>query len=98
LHRVLKEGNGSATDTILREFVYDSETSYPTGVSMAEGVEPATINHDLRVLRRMMRLAKRKRLISRNPFLEVDFLKQRNLRAPRIVTFDEEEKILAAMS
>ncbi len=62
---------------------------------LAEGVEPATINHDLRVLRRMMRLAERKRLIPRNPFLEVDFLKQRNLRTPHIVTFEEEEKILA---
>ncbi|HEY6769569.1 MAG TPA: site-specific integrase [Candidatus Sulfotelmatobacter sp.] len=62
---------------------------------LEEGVEPATINHDLRVLRRMLRLAERKRLISRNPFLEVDFLKQRNLRTPHIVTFDEEEKILA---
>lgn len=62
---------------------------------LAEGVEPATINHDLRVLRRMMRLAERKRLISRNPFLEVDFLKQRSLRTPHIVTFEEEEKILA---
>lgn len=62
---------------------------------LAEGVEPATINHDLRVLRRMMRLAERKRLISRNPFLEVDFLKQRPVRTPHIVTFEEEEKILA---
>jgi integrase len=62
---------------------------------LAEGVEPATVNHDLRVLRRMMRLAERKRLISWNPFLEVDFLKQRNLRPPHIVTFEEEEKILA---
>jgi integrase len=63
---------------------------------LAEGVEPATINHDLRVLRRMMRLAERKRLISRNPFVEVDFLKQRHVRTPHIVTFEEEEKILAA--
>ena len=62
---------------------------------LAEGVEPATINHDLRVLRRMMRLAERKRLIPRNPFLEVDFLKQGNLRTPHILTFEEEEKILA---
>lgn len=42
-----------------------------------------------------MRLAERKRLISRNPFLEVDFLKQRPVRTPHIVTFEEEEKILA---
>ena len=41
-----------------------------------------------------MRLAERKRLISSNPFLEVDFLKERNLRAPHIVSFEEEEKIL----
>lgn len=64
-------------------------------VRLAEGVEPATINHDLRVLRRMMRLAERKRLISRTPCLEVDFLKQRPARTPHIVTFEEEEKILA---
>ncbi len=63
---------------------------------LVEGVEPATINHDLRVLRRMMRLAERKRLIPRNPFIEVDFLKQRNVRTPHIVTFEEEERILAA--
>jgi integrase len=62
---------------------------------LAEGVEPATINHDLRVLRRMMRLAERKRLISRNPFLEVDFLKERQALPPHIVTYEEEEKILA---
>jgi hypothetical protein len=43
---------------------------------LAEGVQPATINHDLRVLRRMMRLAERKRLVRWNPFLEADFLKQ----------------------
>ena len=42
-----------------------------------------------------MRLAERKRLIPRNPFLEVDFLKQGNLRTPHILTFEEEEKILA---
>jgi len=62
---------------------------------LSEGVERATINHDLRVLRRMMRLAERKRLISRNPFLEVDFLKQKNQRQPHILTFEEEERILA---
>jgi site-specific recombinase XerD len=63
---------------------------------LSEGIEAATLNHDLRVLRRMMRLAERKRFISRNPFLEVDFLKQKNPRQPHILTFEEEEKILAA--
>jgi hypothetical protein len=33
---------------------------------LAEGVERATIHHDLRVLRRITRLAERKRLISRD--------------------------------
>jgi integrase len=61
---------------------------------LVEGVEAATINHDLRVLRRMLRLAERKQLIGRNPFVEVEFLKQRSPRPPHIVTFDEEEKIL----
>jgi integrase len=62
---------------------------------IAEQVEPATINHDLRVLRRMLRLAERKQLIIRNPFAQVDFLKQRNPRQPHIVSFEEEEKILS---
>jgi hypothetical protein len=35
---------------------------------LAEGVEPATINHDLRVLRRMLRVAERKQLISPQSF------------------------------
>src|SRR2546423_1423483 len=56
----------------------------------AEGVESATINHDLRVLRRVMRLAERKQLIAHNPLSQVDFLRQRNPRLPHIVTFEEE--------
>jgi len=42
---------------------------------LVEGVEPATVNHDLRVLRRMMRLAERQQFIGRNPFVQVEFLK-----------------------
>lgn len=64
-------------------------------VRLSEGIEPATINHDLRVLRRMMRLAERKHLIPRTPFLEVDFLKERYARPPHIVTYEEEDKILS---
>lgn len=63
---------------------------------LAEGVEPATINHDLRVLRRMLRLAERKLLIGRNPFLQVEFLKQGPPRQPHILTYEEEEKLLSA--
>lgn len=48
LQRVVKAGNGSVTNTILREFAYDSESSYPTGVSVSNGktrmVEAKTIN------------------------------------------------------
>jgi integrase len=43
----------------------------------------------------MMRLAERKQLIARNPFGQVDFLKQPAPRQPHIVTFEEEEKILS---
>jgi len=35
-----------------------------------------------------MRLAERKQLIVRNPFVQVDFLKQQNPRQPHIVTFE----------
>lgn len=63
---------------------------------MVEDVEPATINHDLRVLRRMMHIAERKRLIGRTPFVEVEFLKQQGFRDPHIVTFEEEERIISA--
>ena len=62
---------------------------------LAEGVEAATINHDIRVLRRMMRLAERKRLIRRSPLLDVEPLKERSQRTPHIVTFEEEERILS---
>jgi len=48
LHRLTKAGNSSATNTILREFAYDSESSYPSGVSVIYGkthmVEAKTIN------------------------------------------------------
>jgi len=53
---------------------------------LAEGVQPATINHDLRVLRRMLRLAERKQLIPRNSSVEIEFLKHQAPRPPHIVT------------
>lgn len=60
-----------------------------------EGVESATINHDVRVMRRMMHVAERKRLIARTPFVEVEFLKQRCPLPPHIVSFEEEERIIS---
>ena len=63
---------------------------------LAEGVQPATINHDLRVLRRMLRLAERRQLIVRNSSVEIEFLKQQAPRSPHIVTFKEEENLIEA--
>jgi integrase len=62
---------------------------------LASGVGPATVNRDLAVLRRMLRLAQRKRFTTHNPFVEVELLEERkHRRVPHIVTFDEEERIL----
>ncbi len=52
------------------------------------------MNHDLRVLRRTLRMAERKRFIVQNPFNRIEFLKERPPRQPHIVTFEEEEQIL----
>ena len=63
---------------------------------LASGVGPATVNWDLAVLRRMLRLAERKRFVTRIPFVEVELLEERKgRRLPHIVTFEEEERILA---
>jgi integrase len=61
---------------------------------LAEGIEPATINHDVRILGKLLRRAERKRLISYNPIRAVEPLKLPPQRFPHIVTFEEEEKIL----
>lgn len=63
---------------------------------LAEGVGPATVNRDLAVSRRMLKLAERRRFIARSPFAEVDFLEERSKRRkPHIVSYDEENRILA---
>jgi len=63
---------------------------------LVSGVGPATVNRDLAALRRMLRLAEKKRFISRTPFAEVELLEERKYRRePHIVTFEEEERILA---
>lgn len=63
---------------------------------LAEGVQAPTVNHDLRVLRRMLRLAERKQLIPRNSSVDIEFLKQQAPQPPHIVTFGEEENLIAA--
>ena len=46
--------------------------------------------------RRMLRVAERRKLIPRNSSVEFEFLKQQAPRLPHIVTFEEEETLLAA--
>jgi len=62
---------------------------------LAQGAGPATINRDLAVLRRMLKLAERRRFIARSPFAEAELLEERSMRRkPHIVTYEEEERIL----
>ena len=59
-------------------------------------MKSATVNRDLAVLRRMLNLAKKRRLIGQNPFAEVEFLEERQLRRlPHILRFDEQARLLA---
>ncbi len=63
---------------------------------LAAKVRSATINRDLAVLRRMLKISVRKRLITVNPFREIEMLEERKQRRrAHILTFAEEEKILA---
>ncbi len=64
---------------------------------LSEGIRAATINRDLAVLRRIMKLAERKMLINESPFRDVEFLEERKQRRrPHILTFEEEDRVLAA--
>jgi integrase len=64
---------------------------------LSQGVRTATINRDLAVLHRMMKLAERKMLINETPFRDVDFFEERKQRRrPHILTFEEEDRMLAA--
>jgi integrase len=64
---------------------------------LADKVRAATVNRDLAVLRRMLRIAERGRLITATPFREVEMLEERKeRRQPHILTFEEEKKLLAA--
>jgi integrase len=63
---------------------------------LASGIRTATVNRDLAVLRRMLKLAERKRLIAESPFREIEFLEERKQRRrPHIVSFAEEERVLS---
>lgn len=66
---------------------------------LEQTVTPATINRDLAVLRRMLKLATLQRLISYNPMDEVEFLEERKQRRqPQILTFEEERRLLEVAS
>jgi integrase len=59
-------------------------------------VRAATVNRDLAVLRRMLRIAERRRLITATPFRDVEMLEERKeRRSPHILTYAEEEEFLA---
>jgi|SRR5579871_6371330 len=75
------------TEDIIEEFIEKR---------LLEGVRTATINRDLAVLRRMMKLARRKRFIRENPVDDVEFLDEGEERTPHILNFEEEERLLAA--
>ena len=61
------------------------------------GVSPATINRDLAVLRRMLKLATLQRLIAFNPVDEIEFLEERkHRRQPHILTFEEQSRLVAS--
>lgn len=62
---------------------------------LSGGVCTATVNRDLAVLRRMMKLARRKKFINESPFSDVEFLEERE-RRPHILSFEEEDRIISA--
>jgi integrase len=89
----------------LKEFFGNARLSQITATRIEEfkavrskaGAGPAIINRNLAVLRRMMKLAFRRKLIARNPFEEVEFLNERqHRRQPHILTFEEEARLIAA--
>lgn len=65
---------------------------------LSAGLRTATVNRDLAVLRRMMKLAERKLLINESPFRDVEFLEERQQRRrPHILSFEEEQLLTAAV-
>lgn len=64
----------------------------------AEGVRPATINRDLAVLRRLLKLAQKQRYVAQNPFDAVELLNEtRGRRQAQVLTFSEESRLMAAI-
>jgi integrase len=62
---------------------------------LSKGTRRATVNRDLSVLRRMLRIAERRRLIAFTPMRSVEFYDERKeRRQPHIITFQEQSRIL----
>jgi integrase len=61
---------------------------------LKSGVRAATVNRDLAVLRRVLKLTALQRLIGNNPMSEVEFLEERKQRRqPHILTFEEQARL-----
>jgi integrase len=68
---------------------------------LKEEVSPASVNRDLATARLFLKQAARQRFIARSPFVDdqIDFLEERkSRRRPRIITFQEEQRLLGAAS
>jgi integrase len=61
---------------------------------LSSGARPATVNRELAVCRRMLKLAFQQRLITENPFIQL-LEERRGRRLPHILTWVEQEKLLA---
>jgi len=66
----------------------------PTGVIQKDRLKPATVHQELRVLRRMLNVAVRKKLLPANPCAGVEFpVKVKGLFRPHYVTWSEQQRI-----
>ena len=66
----------------------------PTASSKRTGLKPTTVHQELRVLRRMLNVAVRKKLLPANPCAGVEFpVKVKGLFRPHYVTWSEQQRI-----
>jgi site-specific recombinase XerC len=64
------------------------------GVFQKDRIKPATVHQELRVLRRMLNVAVRKKLLPANPYAGVEFpVKVRGLFRPHYMTWSEQQRI-----
>jgi integrase len=65
---------------------------------LASRVSNASLNRDLALLRRVLRLAQRRRWVVNNPFAEVELLNEtKKRRQPHVLTPAEESRLIAAI-